>query len=50
MIACCYVAKRGKPSWVAMVLADPNLVTVADPAKGYFDVRRVDGWEPEEEA
>ena len=30
LIACCYVAKRGKPSWVAMVLADPNPVTVAD--------------------
>ena len=30
LIACCNVAKRGKPSWVAMVLADPNPVTVAD--------------------
>ena len=30
LIACCYVAKRGKPLWVAMVLADPNPVTVAD--------------------
>ena len=30
LIACCGVAKRGEPPWVAMVLADPNPVTVAD--------------------
>ena len=26
----CDVANRGEPSWVAMVLADPNPVMVAD--------------------
>ena len=43
LIAGCDIAKRGEPSsrWVAMVLADPNPVTIAD-HEG-FDVRRVDG-------
>ena len=30
LMACCDVAKRGEPWWVATVLADPNPVTVAD--------------------
>ena len=31
LIACCDIAKRGgEPPWVAMVLADPNPVTVDD--------------------
>ena len=30
LTASCDVANRGEPSWVAMVLADPNPVTVAD--------------------
>ena len=41
LIACCDVAKRGEPSWVAMVLADPNPVMVA--AQGVLE-REARGW------